>query len=128
MSCCGVDSYRDLSLATNWGKTYKDKSIPLTGKIIGLHTPLVCCKKTERDKLGSGAAASTVGVCATNPATTTSNFENGCYDAVWDEIDKSKTAVILILSAIIAFQAVMIFFSLWLARAIRKENQVGPVG
>ena len=122
VSCCGVDSYKDFSVATGW-KTYQASG----GTSISIDTPVVCCKETARANLGTSAAVSAM--CAKTPLDATkSNFETGCYDAVWAEIDKSKTTVILILSAIIAFQAVMIFFSLWLARAIRKESQTGPIG
>ncbi|XP_033759297.1 tetraspanin-18-like [Pecten maximus] len=125
MSCCGVDSYKDFTLATKWTKSYTEGSTT-----INLDTPLVCCTTTVRENLGTtGIQVGAVATCAKTPLLSAdSNFESGCYDAVWAEIDKSKTTVILIMCAIIAFQALMIFFSLWIARAIRKENQTSPIG
>ncbi|XP_060067598.1 tetraspanin-9-like [Ylistrum balloti] len=124
MSCCGVDTYKDFDVASKWGKSYTDGATTING----LATPLVCCTETARQNLGNSGSVTAILDCAKSPLSSDNNYQNGCYDAVWDEIDKSKPTVIGIMSAIIAFQALMIFFSLWLARAIRKESQTGPIG
>ncbi|BFY98718.1 hypothetical protein BsWGS_01758 [Bradybaena similaris] len=97
--CCGVDSYKDFS---EQNKDWPPKRI--RNQTVDLLTPVMCCKTKSRDF--SCAEKST--------ATVNNNWLNtGCYDKLFDLVI-TNSFVISIIAILLAFQFVMIFFTIWI--------------
>jgi len=102
--CCGVDGYGDFTGLSNWPPT------TIGGyAVTDLQTPIMCCKT-----LPDFSGTPNYDCAKTGTATTTNNYLNeGCYDKLFDLIVENAF-VITAFAILLAFQFVMIFFSIWI--------------
>ena len=74
--CCGIDSYKDFSVATDWTKTYTVTRGDVT-KNIELKIPMACCK-TGQSTVGASSSEDGGAVldkfCAEEPTDANSNW------------------------------------------------------
>lgn len=98
--CCGVDSYQDFDVATNWNRTVQN---------VRLETPTACCKILP-------TSASDF-KCATTYDPALSNGRIGCFDILWHGSLANTTLVVPILVCCFIIQLAFIAFSITAARA-----------
>ncbi|GFS03429.1 tetraspanin [Elysia marginata] len=96
--CCGLDSYQDFTGLSNWPPSQ------VGGTNVNLKTPVICCRSKSTDY-----------TCAEQGTATTANnyMEVGCYDKLYDLI-MGHALVITVIVLLLAFQFVMLFFSIWI--------------
>ncbi|XP_063439622.1 tetraspanin-9-like [Mytilus trossulus] len=103
--CCGVDSYRDFTGASQWIINYPGPHV--------LQTPLSCCKD-----LPTGTDFS----CASAPTDATNYWKTSCFDELWDKVigNVAITATVLAVGAVI--QLIMIIVEFVLFMDVRKNK------
>uniref|UniRef100_K1Q8M1 Tetraspanin-18 n=1 Tax=Magallana gigas TaxID=29159 RepID=K1Q8M1_MAGGI len=111
--CCGVDNYMDFMNATHWSKTYNGQT---------LKTPLSCCKGIEGEFPDIKYPADTT--CATNPIDANSNWENGCFYAIKDFINKYSNLFIGIGGGVVINQIYCIIFAIIIYRNVKEGEKI----
>ncbi|XP_021368948.1 uncharacterized protein LOC110460395 [Mizuhopecten yessoensis] len=118
LSCCGVDGFSDFYRAAQWPKL-----VQTNGSIdVPLLTPLACCKPEVRTRNNYA--------CAANPTNQNSNYRQGCYNSIWDEVYSHNTLIITCATGVGLFELLLIFFASWVAheiRVLRKRKPRRPV-
>lgn len=97
-SCCGIDSYTDLSTASSWPVT--NVLTPNGNTAIAIGAPFFCCKNINGSFPFSLGFPST-DTCAETPSETISNYKVGCYGAVEEYILGYRIAILVVISVVI---------------------------
>lgn len=115
-NCCGVDSYEDFSIATNW-----KKSLTVGSNTYTLTTPVACCKKLPSSK-NSGEFS-----CATDnpPKKENSNAETGCYSTIWDQSFGNTAIAVPVLVVCGLIQIAFIALAIFIIKS--EDKKVSPI-
>ncbi|XP_053408370.1 tetraspanin-16-like isoform X2 [Mercenaria mercenaria] len=111
VDCCGVDSYKDFTGATNWIVNYASYGYTLK-------TPLACCMTLPTSQ--DFTCASTTGATATN-----NYLETGCYDKIWEDTLGNTAIMVGSLVGVAVFQLALLVFGVILILEVRK-NKTSP--
>lgn len=108
LKCCGADGRDDFQETSAWDKIYNTSTATIL-----VEAPLICCVTIADD-------------CSSVATSLTNSYNQGCYDALWDLIDRYKYYMIGILAGVGAFHLLLVFLVIWLIRALWKDNKVAP--
>lgn len=109
VKCCGVDSYRDFTGASQWIINYPSHT---------LQTPLSCCKELPSDTNFS---------CASAPTDATNYWKTSCFDELWNKVIGNVAITATVLAVGAAIQLLLIIVEFVLFMDVRK-NKVDTKG
>jgi len=114
LECCGVNDYRDFEGAEKFKQYTRG-----TGQLV----PESCCflkNYTQTDGVNLFTPKSDQ--CITNPTSSNSNFNKGCYSKIKDWIQGNLTIVIGTAAGVIGLQVLGIIFAFCLCKAVTSER------
>jgi tetraspanin-18 len=121
--CCGLNNYTDFAEAKLWprSQTVTDDGTTVT---VNLTTPVACCKlegQFPNVKLVDD-------FCAYQPTDAISNWKTGCWDPVTTFLSQYNKYIIIAVTVILVFEALVTVIALVIACVIGNEDKVKPGG